>query len=134
MNSCTERCDRNLLQTDPQGLNSIHPLSLFLWSGGTNILSTILLYLWILLPAQRGGIQFSWQSFGQTPEAVLQVVSFSHFPQLLSQRSPQKPGTQSKQWRYKIEIYSVLFGYEKGNIFWRKKINRIFLYHACVFL
>lgn len=72
----------------PTRVKQYTPLSLLLWSGGTKILSTILLYLWILLPAQRGGIQFSWQSFGQTPEAVLQVVSFSHFPQLLSQRSP----------------------------------------------
>lgn len=87
MNSCRETCDRNLLQTDQQGLNSIHP-PLFFGAEGMNILSTILFYLWIVLPAQRGGIQFSWQSFGQTPEAVLQVVSLLHFPQLFSQRSP----------------------------------------------
>lgn len=64
------------------------PPPLFFGAEGMNILSTILFYLWIVLPAQRGGIQFSWQSFGQTPEAVLQVVSLLHFPQLFSQRSP----------------------------------------------
>lgn len=65
-----------------------HTPPLFFGAEGMNILSTILFYLWIVLPAQRGGIQFSWQSFGQTPEAVLQVVSLLHFPQLFSQRSP----------------------------------------------
>lgn len=34
----------------------------------------------------------------------------------------------------KIEIYSVLFGYEKRKYLLEKKINRIFLYHECVFL
>lgn len=34
----------------------------------------------------------------------------------------------------KIEIYSQFYlAMEKGNIFWRKKINRIFLYNECLF-
>lgn len=136
MNSCRETCDRNLLQTDQQGLNSIHPPSFLeqrVW-----IYSVQFCFIYGLCYLHRE----EESSFPGNHSDKLRKLccKWCHYyifhncsHNVLHRSQVHSLGNGDTE----IEIYSFFLGgggIEKGNIFCRKKKLIALFYHEYVFV